>query len=123
MAEFYYADVPDIRQQLTKEEGHAIVRGWAGIMAAVSPLVRGDGLGGFYVQAPFPGRWTRAARSRTRWYAPENQWLADTDKNHKEFCERGVRGIPKGEPLLPCVKAEPSKSTWQRLYERDSYLD
>ncbi|KAK3903267.1 hypothetical protein C8A05DRAFT_43477 [Staphylotrichum tortipilum] len=103
MAEFYCIRLPPHRDLFTKEEGHAIVRGWADIMHALSPLARVDGLGGFYVQTNFPRH-------------SHDQWLARIDKDRKEYCERGVRGIKKGEALPPCAKPEPSKSTWQRLY-------
>jgi len=109
---------PHDRETLTQEEGRAIVYGWARIMDAFSPLARADGLGGFYVQVSFPLRWTHTAKAHIAWRG--NQWLPSTDKRLKEQCERGVRGIQKGAALPPCTKPEPSKSTWQRLYQREA---
>lgn len=115
MADLYAAAEDRRRGAVTKEEGIEILKGYERVMQPVKPLVRDDGLAGFYVQAAYPWRWTDNTWNRIRQHG--DRWLTRVEQGLKDRCERAVRGASS------CRKSEPTRSTWQRVYERDPFAD
>ena len=77
MAEVYSQAVGPRHEALTKEAGREILNGYMRVIHPVKPLVRDDGLAGFYVQAAYPWRWTDKTRRRIRRYG--GGWLAEAE--------------------------------------------
>jgi hypothetical protein len=116
MAELHFQAVGDARQGLTEEQGYEILFGYMRVMHPVKPLVREDGLAGFYVQAAYPWRWTKKTRGKIRRHGVE--WLDKAERDLKGRYERAVRGLAAAS----CNKPEPTPSGWQRLYSNTRYL-
>ncbi|KAK4233524.1 hypothetical protein C8A03DRAFT_19417 [Achaetomium macrosporum] len=127
MADFHFDGYNPVRHRkvLTENQGTGILKGYARVvepqrvhgstrvMHPLKPLVREDGLAGFYVQAAYLWRWIEETGRKIRRHGWE--WLVEQEQALKERCERYVRGQDSG--LASCQKPEPRKSTWQRLYK------
>ncbi|KAK4233131.1 hypothetical protein C8A03DRAFT_48229 [Achaetomium macrosporum] len=102
------------RRRMTKALADDIIRGYRCIINPLRPLVRGDGgLAGFYIQLAHPARWTRDVVRRAE-HDP-----GFLDRMHRSLdlqAERDIRG--PGANLDDPNRAEPSKSSWQRWYNR-----
>ena len=115
MADFWAGPIIG-RTVMTEALADEIIKGYSRITGPLKPLVRDDGLAGFYMQVAHPARWTQDILRR----AQHDDWfLARMHRNLNERGERHVRGPDSslGSPN----KAEPSKSSWQRWYERDPH--
>jgi hypothetical protein len=111
MVDFHGDDAPNLRGDLTKEEGHEIGKGYSSILHCLRPLAREGGLAGIYIQPAYPWRWNPdAIRNNMR---QRYNWLAEAERETKRHAEEFVFG---GKDLRN-NKAEPRKSTWQRWYE------
>jgi hypothetical protein len=114
-----HGDNHNLRQRLTKDEGHQIVKGYSSILRCLGPLARDGGLGGFHIQPAYPWRWNPGAirnmKGRHEWPLEwHNDWVAKAARRFKEHAEKYVFG---GEHMDSRNKAEPRKSSWQRWYE------
>ena len=112
MADFHGADVPNIRQNLTKDQGHQIFKGYSSILHCLKPLakkVEDGGVAGIYIQPTYPWRWNPGAVNVELHYG----WLDEAEQWLKDYAEKLVFGDNLGSRN----KAEPRKSTWQRWYE------
>jgi len=110
MVDFH--DTPHGREELAVGQGGRIIQGYSTILGFLRPLVREDGLGGIYVQAAYPRRWTEDTARRMR---RRRNWLAEAEQSIKEKAEEFVRGKDPGRD--PRGSAEPRESSWRRWYE------
>ncbi len=117
MAEIYFKAVDRHRKALSKEQGYEILYGYMRLLHPVKPLVRDDGLAGFYVQAAYPWRWTGKTWGKIDRHGKE--WLAKAERDLKDRYERAVRS----PAAASWTKPEPSVSVWQRLYQVDPNVD
>jgi hypothetical protein len=119
MADFWGSHPVGRHPVMTKAEVDGIIRGYIRIFGPLRPLVRGDGvpsLAGFYIQLADPMRWTIDVFRRAE---HDPSFL---DRAHRALhlrAERFIRG--PGANLDDSNGAEPSKSTWQRWYDEDTY--
>ncbi|KAK4233467.1 hypothetical protein C8A03DRAFT_19470, partial [Achaetomium macrosporum] len=109
MVDFHGHDVPNRRQNLTKDQGHQIIKGYSSILLFLRPLARDGGLAGFYIQPAYPWRWNPGAIQNIQQH---HNWLAEAEQEIKENAEEFVFGRKDARN-----KAEPRKSTWQRWYD------
>jgi hypothetical protein len=109
MADFHGNDVPNLRGDLTKEQGHQIIKAYSSILLCLRPLARDGGLAGIYIQPAYPWRWAPGAIPGIQRH---HNWLAEAEREIKKNSEEFVFG---GKNSLN--RAEPRKSIWQRWYE------
>ena len=105
MPDFHEGHVPTLRKNLTKDQGHQIIKGYSSILHCLRPLAKDGGLANIYVQPAHPSRWTPGAVQHRGWLAEAEQ---DIKKNAEAFVFGGMESRNK---------AEPTKSTWQRWYD------
>jgi hypothetical protein len=63
MADFHGDDVPNLRGDLTKDQGYEIIKGYSSILHCLRPLARDGGLAGIYIQPAYPWKWNPDAIS------------------------------------------------------------
>jgi hypothetical protein len=121
MADFYFQDIlmRELcrRRDLTEDQGTEILKGYETVMHPVKPLVRDDGLAGFYVQAADPWKQTRRTSHQIRQHGMG--WLDEAERDLKDRYERDVRG--QAADFYSPNKPEPGVSVWQRIYDADPY--
>lgn len=114
MVDFHGSDIPNVRQNLTKDQGHQIYKGYSSILLGLRPLakkVEDGGVAGIYIQLAYPWRWNPGAVN----VEPHYGWVAGAEQWLKKHAEKLVFG----DNLDSRNKAEPRKSVWQRWYEVD----
>ncbi|KAK4149544.1 hypothetical protein C8A00DRAFT_46855 [Chaetomidium leptoderma] len=120
-----HLEIPEGRRDVTKDQVNDMLGGYARIAHPLGPLVRDDGLAGFYAQLALPWRWTRDTVRSARQCGPWGPWwLAREERRLNEDCERRVRGGRDDDATVDSrdsSKAEPRKSVWQRWYEVEDY--
>jgi len=109
------------RKVMTEALAGDIIKGYMCIMNPLRAWVRGDGggLAGFHLQLAHPARWTLEVLRRAQ---VDDGFLARLHRNLIVRGERYLRG-PGSSTLDHLSQAEPSKSSWQRWYQVDSYGD
>ncbi|KAK4244128.1 hypothetical protein C7999DRAFT_35516 [Corynascus novoguineensis] len=121
------------RTSMTEAQIRGIWSGYRTIAEPLAPLAREDGLGRFFMQVAHPERWTPEFRQRVEYeisFEHERQgegFAAVMEGRLSRLAERWVKGEGegegKGEGRGDKGRDEPSKSTWQRWYNVDSYSD
>jgi len=109
MVDFHDGDVPNLRGDLTKDQGHQIIKGYSSILDCFRPPAKDGSLAGIYIQPAFPLRWTPGTRRNMQRHY---NWLAEAKQDIKKHAEQFVFGGKDSG-----TKTEPGKSTWQRWYE------
>ncbi|KAI3398789.1 hypothetical protein diail_8480 [Diaporthe ilicicola] len=115
----YMADTSDSRPQtdreeLTKEDGQKVLKGYMRILGPISEL--GDlGLARFYAHFVWPWTWTEDVQSRVR--EGDSQWLLRKEAALKERAERCVMGGRYS--ALNAGDVEPRECLWRLTLYRD----
>jgi hypothetical protein len=107
---------PEHRENMTKEEGNEILKGYARILGPLARLGDID-LGRFYAQFAWPWRWTPRVCRRIE-SDDGLEWLKSKERQLKERAEAFVMGA-RYERLYP-GREEPPDSLWQRRFARDA---
>jgi hypothetical protein len=109
MADFHGNDVPNLREDLTKDQRHQIIKGYSSILHCLRPLARDGGLAGIHIQPAYPRRWAPGAIPGIQRH---HNWLAEGEQEIKKNSEEFVFGGKKSRN-----EAEPRMSIWQRWHE------